>query len=330
MVTVHPKDIHRQASTLLQQRTAPNKLVLLHTAIALGCSVLLTAVYYLVSLGISNTGGLSGLGLRAMLETLQAVLELAVRVALPFWEIGLLFAALQWTSGKDADFSSLLQGFRRMGSVLACRLLTGGIFLALGISLFYICATVYVLTPFSAPLLELLAPITNTAPTPEQVQSLLTPELMTQMTQAMIPFFILFGILFLLVSIPLFYRLRFGEFGVMDGMPGSKAVLKSLHITRRNSLTLLKLDLHFWWFYLLQLMCLAISCADPLLPMLGIHLPLSASGSFFLFYGLGAALQCLLFWRFRATVLSAYCLAYRAFAQATLPTPADPEAQTAQ
>ena len=330
MVTVHPKDIHRQANTLLQQRKSPNKLALIHTAIALGGSALLTGVNYLVSLGISHTGGLSGLELRSLLETIQSVLSLTIGIALPFWEIGLLFAALQWTEGNDANFSSLLQGFRRMGSVLACRLLTGGIFLILGFSLFYISATIYVLTPFSTPLLEQLEPIIGNAATPEQLQSMLTSELTDQMATTMVPLFLLFGILFLLIGIPLFYRLRFAEFGVMEGMQGSKAILKSLRITRKNSLSLLKLDLRFWWFYLLQLLCLAICCGDELLPLLGIHLPLSFSASPLVFYGLGSALQCVLFWRFRATVLSAYCLVYRAFAAESLPTPSIPEAQSIQ
>ena len=58
---------------------APRQLVLIHTAVSLGASLVVALVNLLFASMIENTGGLSGLGTRSMLETAQAVLELAVR-----------------------------------------------------------------------------------------------------------------------------------------------------------------------------------------------------------------------------------------------------------
>lgn len=311
MVTLHTTAICQQARTLTGGST--KKTVLNHTAIALGGSLLMTALNYLFSLQIADTGGLSGLGLRSLLSTAQALTELAVMVALPFWEIGLLYAALHWARGEQAGLPQLTQGFRRFGAVLGLKFLYGGIFLMLGMGLAYFSTTVFMLTPWAGSLMEIMKPIMDAAVTPEQVQTLLTPELLAQMTDAMIPLFILFGAVYALVGVPLFYRLRLSDFAVMDGMRAGNAVTHSLRITRKNCWQLVKLDLRFWWFYCLQLLCLGVSVGDKLLPLMGVSLPISADASFFLFALLGALCQLVLLWQCQGTVLTAYCLAFDAF-----------------
>ena len=247
MVTINPSDLHKQADSLLTRAKDPKKLVLIHTAIALGSSLLIAVFNYLFHLQIAETGGLSGLGLRSILETCQSILELAVSVALPFWQIGLLFAAMQWMQGEQAGFSSLLQGFQRFGSVLRFYLLYAGLFCALAFPLIYICSFLFAMTPFSAPLTEILEPIMDPSLTPQQIDALLTEEMVASMMHAMIPMFIMFGIVYLLVAIPIAYRLRFGTYGVMSGSGAMAALVESFRITRKNTLQIVKLDLHFWW-----------------------------------------------------------------------------------
>lgn len=314
MITIQPAQLRRQAGTLLGQAAYnPKKLVLIHAAIALGGSLLITAINYFFSLQIADTGGLGGMGLRSVLSTVQSVLELAVMVLLPFWEIGLLFAALRWANGESANVPDLLEGLRRFGAVFAFRLLYGALFLALGFSIFYCSATLFVLTPFSNGFTDIIAPLMQPDITMEQVEAIMTPAFMENMAGTMTPLFILFGILYAVAAIPLFYRLRFAEFALMDGERTGAAMLQSLHLTKKRSLQLVKLDLHFWWYYLLQVLCLVLSWADTLLPLLGIGLPVSAELAFFLFYILGAVCQGLLLWQCQAKVLTTYCLAYNAF-----------------
>lgn len=326
MIALHTSSLHRQAKQLLANAEPhPKKLVLIHTAVALGSTLLMTVVNYLFNLQIADTGGLGGLGIRSLLTTVQSVLELGVVMALPFWQIGLLYAALRWARGENAGVTDLLQGFRRFGTVFAFRFFYGSLFAVLAFSLLCFSTNIFMLTPWAAPLQEMFASIAD-ATTPEQLETLLTPELISQATGSMTPLFILFGVLFLAVAVPLFYRLRFSEYAVMEGSGAAKAMVHSLKITRKNTLQLVKLDLHFWWFYLLQLLTLAVSYADAIASMLGISLPVSADVGFFLFYVLGMLLQGLLLWQYQGTLSATYCLAYDAFQQTASENPPQPSA----
>ena len=305
-------DLHRQAQSRLTETSGnPKKLVLIHTAIALGSSFLLTVVTYLFSLLIADTGGLDGLGTRSLLSTAQSVLEVAVTMALPFWQMGIFYAALQWTKGEKAEFTSLLYGFRRFRSVLGVLFLRSALFLALGFAILNISSLLFTLTPLAEPFLEIFAPFTEQGITPEQLEALLTPEFADTVVQASLPLFIIFGILLAATAIPLFYRLRFADFAVMDDLSAGKALLKSLTITHRSCLQVLKLDLSFWWFYLLQMLSVAVCYGDSILPALGISLPVSDTVAAFAFYAIGTVCQGVLLWQCEAKRVSAYGLAYR-------------------
>ena len=306
---IQPSFLRQEAAERLQQSAYnPKRLVLLHTVVALGCFLLSTLASYLLSLQIAETGGLSGMGLRSALATAQAVLELAVTVGLPFWNVGLMFAALRWVNGQTAGPADLLQGFRRFPSVLGYLLLRGGLFLMLAVGIINISSTLYMLTPFAAPLVDLLTPFLQQNGSAEAI---LTDTLSSALFKELVPLLLFSAVLFALLAIPLFYRLRFSEFAVMSGLTCGKAMLKSIAVTRKNCLQILKLDLSFWWYYLLLALCILISYGDALLSVLGISLPLSATAASLVFYVLGPACQCVLLWQCEAHRLSTYCLAYR-------------------
>lgn len=313
MAILHTADLRRQAKERLGQIPFdPKRLVLIHTAVALGATLLMTVCNYLFSLKIADTGGLGGMGLRTALTTAQSLMELAVTVLLPFWEIGLAYGALQWAKGENVTVPDLLQGFRSFRSVFGLRILTGGILLGLAFFLVYPCAMLFSMTPWVSPIMELYAPLMESATTVEEMQALMTPEFAQQAMSHMLPFFILYGAVYIGVAIPLLYRLRFGDFALMEGLTCGKALAASLRITRKNCLQILKVDLHFWWFYLLQGLSLALCYGDAILTMTGINLPIQPDARFFLFYIAGIACQTVLFWRFGAQRITAYALAYGA------------------
>ncbi len=313
MMQINSSSLHRQAKDLLRKYgPSPKKLVLLHTAISLGATLLVTVIGFLLSREIADTGGLGGLATRSMLSTAQSVLELAVMVLLPFWEIGILRAVLNWRKGESAGIPHLTEGFRRFGSVFGLLFWSGALYIAAGFAIFYFSFFTFMMTPWAKPVTDLLAPLTQ-ATTAEQLQEMLTPELMDQMTGRMLPLFILFGLLLAAVYIPLFYRMRFADFFVMEGDGGVKAIVKSFQLTRGNCLQVLKLDLHFWWFYLLQGLSVAVSYGDGILSAVGVTLPFGYHGNFFLFYILGIVMQGILFWQYNGEKLTAYCLAFDAF-----------------
>lgn len=306
---MQPSFLRQEAAERLRQAAySPKRLVLLHTAVALGCSVLSSLISYVLSLQIAKTGGLSGMELRSILATAQSVLELAVTIGFPFWNIGLIFAVLRWTKGQAAKPADLLQGFRRFFSVLGVLFLRALLFLVLGIGITNISSTIYMMTPFATPLVNLLTPLMQQGSSPE---TLMTEAFLSSLFQEMVPLLIFSAVLFVLLAIPLFYRLRFADFAVMDGLSAGKALLKSVSITQKQFWELVKLDLSFWWFYLLQVLSVAICYADSILPALGVSLPVSPTVATFGFYIIGSVCQGVLLWQFEARRLTVYGLAYR-------------------
>ena len=70
----------------------------------------------------------------------------------------------------------------------------------------------------------------------------------------------------------------------------------SSELTRYRRLGLFKLDLSFWWFYLLNAGTLVLCYGDVLLNLMGVSLPWSEDVSYFLFLVLYAAAQLALYW----------------------------------
>lgn len=298
-----------QADTLLRQAPySPKKLVLLHTGVALGVSLIATVLNLILSRQIDATGGLAGMGLRSVLSTIQSVLDLAGSLALPFWEMGIFAAAFLWASGQVARPQVLPEGFRRFGPVLRLRLLQAVMLVALFMVLIYPASFIFMLTPWADPLLE-------------QLQSLASPD-MTELTPQMLeatavygqPLVILCFVLFGCVAIPLLFRLRFAPYLLMGtSQPRAlAAMLESARLTRRNCLRLLKLDLHFWWYYALQTAAAVLCYGDILLALFGVSLPWSDTAVFFLFYCLGLGSQLALFVYARPRVVTSYALAAQA------------------
>ena len=313
METLKPSVLRQRAEESLQAAAYdPRRLVLIHTAVSLGSSLLVAVLNFILSQKIADTSGLAGMGLQTMLATVQGVLDTVVMLALPFWNISLLFAALQWVRREYAGPGCLLQGFRRLGGVIGIKFVTGIIYFALGTAVFYVSLTVFMMTPFSRPMMEVFEPYITESMTQEQLYALMTPELIAEASKHCVPALILFGVLFIIAAIPVFYRLRFAEFSVMDDTSAIGAVIKSFQMTRRNAFRVFRLDLQFWWFYLLQFLSVALCYGDTILPMLGITFPFSDEVAFFLFYVLGVLCQGVLLWLAQASVSATYGEAYRA------------------
>lgn len=310
MTQLHTSTLHRLAKDLLSRHgNTSKKLVLFHTVIALGVPLLVSVINYLLSGQIAKTGGLGGMAARSVLATAQSVLDTGVLILIPFWEVGLLYAALSWRRGQKADKYHLTEGFRRFVNVFALRLWLGILYLAVGFAVMYVSTLIFSATPWAKPFMELIAPAAEAMPL-GQFQVTYTPELVQQAMVILKPMFIIFGILYGAVCIFLFYRLRFADYFLLEGEGGLRSLTQSFQLTRGNCLQIFKLDLHFWWFYLLQGLALVLCYGDTILTLMGVVLPISRDLSFLLFYAAGLLLEGLLFWRCQDTRLTTYCLAY--------------------
>ena len=299
---------------LAQAPRNPKRIILIHTAVSLGIMLLVAVLDYVLSGQIENTGGLSGLGTRSVLTTVQSILQMVQMVVLPFWEIGYLYAAMKMAVKEPAEPGTLLEGFRRFGPLFRIMLLKGLIFLVLGFVCTYVATQIFVMTPLSTPMLEAMAPVLND---PTMMESAAGEEALMQVVDqalddAMLPLLIITGILLCLVYIPISYRLRLVNYSVLEN-PREGALVafrRSFRLMRGNCLEMFLLDLSFWWYYLLQILINLVCYGDLILSLAGVSLPWSGELSFFLFYILALAGQFVLYFLARNKVEVTYVTAY--------------------
>ncbi len=311
------------ADSLAKASYDPKKLAALHTGCALLVSLVLTILSFALNRGIDSTAGIANLGNRAILSTAQSVLTLAGNLALPFWEIGFLFAALSWAQGRSAGPRDLLEGFRRMGAVTRLYLLQLGLYMGVAFLCLQGASVIFSLTPFYETSMESVQTVVDAAI--EQGATTLDAVIIEQLLPAIIPIYVIFLVLFAVVAIPLFYRFRMAQFSIMDDAPGArKAMAASARMMRGNAFSLFRLDLRFWWYFAAQLLIAGVAWLDALLPAIGVHLPVSEDVLFFAVYGLHLVLQLALAWSFAARVQTTYAHCYVAMKAAVPPPPQPP------
>lgn len=308
---MHPLSYHllRPAAedALDAARYSPKKLILIHTAVSLVVGLLLSILTYVLDLGIAQTGGLSGIGNRAMLQSLQSLLTLVSTVLLPFWEIGYLFTALQFARRRSPDTGSLFAGLRNWGVVLRSMVLKFALMIAAVFIAVQVVSTIYFMTPAAAPMYELAQQMADSGIT--DPLAMVENEAYVALVMQAVPF-VLIGIAVLLL--PLMYLLRFADYVVMDRpeLGARFAIRLSIALTWRNFKKLFALDLHFWWYYLLELLVLAVSCGHMMLDMAGIDIGIGGDTAMFVFYLLSLAAQLGLYVWKKNTVFTTYALAY--------------------
>lgn len=290
----------------------PQKVILAYAGIAVLLSALLTVSNGLLSNRIEGTGGLANFGVRSVLSTAQSILPMLQSVVLLCLEFGYLHAVLRLSRGQYADHTDLKVGFRRFGAIL--RLTLWQYFLMFGAVtiLFYLSLQVFLLTPWADPLLDLLTPLVSEAGA--DAAELMDQAAMGQAYRTMIPLLIIYGIACCLVLIPILYRFRMATYVLLDDPRGRAfAALKtSVRIMKRNGFRLLKLDLSFWWYYLVLLLADVLAYGDVILPMLGVTLPFSDTVAYYLFFFVYLVMLFAIYYFLRNGVEVAYAKAYDA------------------
>lgn len=297
----------------------PKKLTVIHTGAALLLSLVISLLNLVLSEGIASTGGLSGIGTRTVLELIQSVLSLFTYIALPFWELGFVFAVIGLARQDSVTPSYLFQGFRRFGPALRLFLLQILIYMGVALACMNVATMIYAMTPFAAPLMELMMPMLESTSTEIPVMD---ADLAMQVVKAAIPAYVIFFILFAGVSIPLSYRLRMSRYAIMDGAPGAlAAMVTSNRMMKGSCIALFRQDLRFWWYYAIQVALSLLSVGDVFLAMTGVILPVDGTLLFLIFYLLSLALNLAFAWKFRAYVETTYACCYEEL-KLNLPAPA--------
>lgn len=312
------RSLKRSASDTLQSPGCTLKrLVLIHTAISAAVSLLLLIADQLLSNAMASAGGLSGMGTHAVLSTTQSVLKLAQLAVMPFWRAGLIFAALSCIRSQSPATGDLLQGFRRWKPMLTSTLMLALRYLGIGFVSVYLSTQIFMFTPMAKPVYEAAIKASNNP-------SLNLEELVSSSMQgATAALLALFLVVFALLALPMYYRYRMTTYLIMDNedMGGLRAMLTSRVMTYRRRMELFKLDLSFWWFYVLELVLTAIGFGDLLLAAAGVELPFSADAAFWVFQCLALAAQVGLYYLARPKLEATYAHCYALFLTLEPPAP---------
>ena len=322
-MVIHNRQLKQAAASRLSEaRYDPRKLFLIHCSVSLGATLLVTLANFGFNRMIANTGGLSGITLRSVLSTAQTALQLIVSLLLPFWEIGIVYTSVRLAREQTAIPSQLTQGFSRFGPVLLLNLMRGLLMGLLIIPCTQVSATVLSVTPVYDSMLEVMLPLMQQMETTGQIP-VVDDATMAVIIDAMAPALILSAVLYLGLLIPVTYRLKFADYLVLEdpAIGPFRALITSFRMTRHQLWGMIRLDLSFWWFYLLQLLLTALVYADLALPAFGITLPLAADVTALLLYGVYFVGTLLLTWSYAPYVKTTYAVLYDQL-KAELPAPA--------
>ena len=110
---------YRGAAAAAHFRPEGRRLVLVYCAVLALVGLGSNGLNLYLNSQISQTGGLGGLGLRSMLQTIQSVLNYVNMFFGPFWSAGFLLAMLGMVRGSAPRAEDLTGGFRRFGRIFA-------------------------------------------------------------------------------------------------------------------------------------------------------------------------------------------------------------------
>lgn len=276
------------ANDLRQPNYSPRKLVLIHTGVIAGLSVLLSLVGLLLDMVANNAGGgLGNMGTQTLLATVQTFLPLLVLLVQPFWNVGIQNAALGYGANRSVQPRDLLGGFYRWKPIITSSLMIGVLYMTRIFITSFLSGQIMAFTPFADDVMKAAeAQMEN----PEA-------DIFALMGDSLIPFVgtyavVFFG-LFIAFSLPVYYRYRFVNYILLEqpGMGGMQAMLLSRAMTQGHRKQLFKLDLSFWWFYLAEVLISALCYTDVFLQLAGVKLPMPPMVASWVFLLLSLGLQ---------------------------------------
>lgn len=300
----------RAASILGEKRPEFRKVVTMHAAVSFGAVLLVSLLQLLLSVPEVSKSGLDGFGITAAFSTAKTSLSLISGILMPFWEMGVLYTAIRAVQGQETEFTHLTRGFRRWGVVLRYYLLLILLYFVMAIILTNVIPFVMWFIPMPEALESALMDVVSQNITDPMAILQAIPQDM--LMAYILPVSAVFTVVFAGAVLYVYYRLRMSQYLLMDdpAMPALPSLIVSNHMTKGHKWSLCKLDLSFWWYYLLQLAAAALSFGPELLALAGVTLPLSSDVAFFLFQALYCAAGVAIAWFFGAYVQTTYACAY--------------------
>ena len=303
--------IKRVADARLENAPHANKIVLIYTGIVIGLSLLVTVICYCLNLQIDQFGGLSNMGKKSILSTLETALPIISNLAIMCLELGFTAAMLRICRGQYTSPQTLRAGMPRFWAMIRCSLILSLRYVIATFASAYLATFIFGLTPMSNAAMEILTPMMEGLNVMD-ASIVLDDATLLLLMKASIPLFVLWGIFFAALAIPMAYNYRMAHYILLDKpqVGATIAMLESKHMMRKNRFALFKVDLSVWWYHALVMLANAVCYGDMVFAILGIELPFSGDAGYFLFYGMHIILIFGIYYYFRNKVGVIYALAY--------------------
>lgn len=262
------KYLKKKASNRLQSGNDPKKVVLVYAGIVALSSLVVTVVQDLLDSQISQTGGIQNIGTRSMLTTADTVLTIAQLLLVMCLTLGYTGSMLRIARGQYASPNSLKAGGERIWVLLRTRLLQMLIMTAAAFALCFLVINVCLLTPLSNRVIAVMGTVS--------AEVLLSDDLaLISLYSAMLPIMLIY----LVVLVPLLWYFsctyRMVDYLLIDRPQlGAFGVLReSRRMMQGNMKMMLRVDLSFWWYYLLQALVSVLIYLNMVLALFAIGLP---------------------------------------------------------
>lgn len=262
------KYLKKKASNRLQSGNDPKKVVLVYAGIVALSSLVVTVVQDLLDSQISQTGGIQNIGTRSMLTTADTVLTIAQLLLVMCLTLGYTGSMLRIARGQYASPNSLKAGGERIWVLLRTRLLQMLIMTAAAFALFFLVINVCLLTPLSNRVIAVMGTVSaeellSNGLALMGLYSAMLPIILIYLV-ALVPLLWYFSCTYRMVDYLLIDRPQLGAFGVLR---------ESRRMMQGNMKMMLRVDLSFWWYYLLQALVSVLIYLNMVLALFAIGLP---------------------------------------------------------
>lgn len=312
-MTFQSRELKQTASQKLAAAQNQRQIVLLYSSLVVGIGLINLLLQDLVSSQIANTGGLANMGFRSFLSSVSTFLPVVCSILTLCLGFGYAGGMLRISRGQYASRNALRTGFERFWPLVRMKLLQGCIILGASMAAFYLSIMVFLLSPLSDSFTQMLEPYLSGGSLLGGSGTIqIDTAALDQLSWLMLPILGIFLVVFLAFVLPIVYRYRMADFVLLDHPEAGAlyALRESRQMMQGSRFGLFRLDLSFWWYYVLLFLANALAYGDWLLSFAGITLPLSSNVSFYLFALLSLAANFLLYYLLYNKLNVTYALAY--------------------
>lgn len=305
------KELTSFASQRLENAPQQKRIILIYTGLVLAVNALTVVLSYVLGLQVDRMTGLRNLSLRTTLSTVQTMLPIVQNLLVMCLDLGYVSTMLRVARGQYASPKGLRLGFDRFWILLRSQIILSLFYVGICFVSVYAASAIFMMTPLAEEATQIILPLMSDTSV-LNAQLTIDDATYAQLLSSMTPAFILFGILFVALYIPVTYRFRMTKYVIIDkpGIGAIAALRESRVMMRRNAINLFRLDLRLWWYHAALLLASVVCYGDQILPALGVTLPFSGDFAYFLFYGAYWILQGVIYVFLRNRVEVAYSMAY--------------------